>query len=76
LRGELAKAWEAYKKLEPLRRSLEKVTLQGKTHASYKYWTQFLGMAGGDSRLRVPLLELTEPEKRAIQAAVETTGLI
>jgi len=76
LKGELARALEAYNRLEPLRRSLEKVTPPGKVHATFKYWTQFLGMAGGDGRVRLPLRELTEKEKRAIKAAVETTGLI
>ena len=75
-KGELAKAWEAYRRLEPFRRALESVTPPGKVHATFKYWTQFLGMAGGDGRVRLPLQELTEPEKRAIKAAVETTGLI
>jgi 4-hydroxy-tetrahydrodipicolinate synthase len=75
-KGKIAKAWEAYRKLEPIRRALKKVTVPGKVQASYKTWTQLLGMAGGDGRVRPPQMELTEAEKKAIKAAVETTGLI
>ncbi len=75
-KGEIAKAWEAYKKLEPIRRALHRVIVKTKRHASYKYWTQCLGMVGGDGRVRLPHVELTETEKKAIKAAVETTGLL
>lgn len=75
-KGEISKAWEANKRLEPIRRALMKVTVLGKIQATYKYWTQFLGMVGGDGRVRPPQMELTDAEKRAIKAAVETTGLI
>jgi 4-hydroxy-tetrahydrodipicolinate synthase len=75
-KGEIAKAWETYKKVEPIRRALQKAILKTKRHASYKYWTQCLGMVGGDGRVRLPLLELTDAEKKAIKAAVETTGLL
>ena len=40
------------------------------------YWTQCLGMAGGDGRVRLPHVELTDAEKRAIKAAVESTELV
>jgi 4-hydroxy-tetrahydrodipicolinate synthase len=76
LQGEIAKAWEVCKRLEPARRALRKITFPGKVQASYKYWTQFLGMAGGDGRVRVPQMELTEAEKQAIKAAVESTELV
>ena len=76
VKGEIAKAWEAYKKLEPIRRTLNSVIVKTKRHSSYKYWTQCTGMVGGDGRVRTPHVELTEAEKRAIQAAVETTGLV
>jgi hypothetical protein len=33
-------------------------------------------MVGGDGRVRLPQMELTDAEKLAIKAAVETTGLI
>jgi 4-hydroxy-tetrahydrodipicolinate synthase len=76
LKGEMAEAWEACKRLEPARRALRKVTFPGKVQASYKYWTQFLGMAGGDGRVRIPQMELTGAEKQAIKAAVESTELV
>ena len=76
MKGEITRAWEAYKRLEPIRRALNMVMVRTKSHAVYKYWTQCLGMAGGDGRVRVPHIELTEAEKRAIKAAVETTGLV
>jgi hypothetical protein len=53
-----------------------KVTPAGKKQATFKYWTQFLGMAGGDGRVRMPMQELTNQEKQAIKAAVEATGLV
>jgi len=76
MKGEVAKAWEACRRLEPIRRALRNVTVPGKIHATYKYWTQSLGMAGGDGRVRLPHTELTEAEKRAIKAAVESTELV
>lgn len=75
-KGEIAKALEAYKRLESIRRILARVTVLSKRQASYKYWTQFLGMVGGDGRVRSPQIELTQAEKDAIKAAVETTGLV
>jgi dihydrodipicolinate synthase/N-acetylneuraminate lyase len=76
MKGDIAKAWEAYKRIEPIRRALKRATPPGKVQATYKYWTQLLGMAGGDGRVRLPQLELTEAEKQTIKNAVETTGLI
>lgn len=76
MKGEIAKAWEAYKRLEPIRRALNNVMVRTKSHATYKYWTQCLGMVGGDGRVRLPHVELTDAEKRAIKAAVETTELV
>jgi 4-hydroxy-tetrahydrodipicolinate synthase len=76
MKGEIKKAWEAYKKVEPIRRALKRVTVPGKVQATYKYWTQILGMAGGDGRARLPQMELTEGEKQAIRNAIAATGLI
>jgi len=76
MKGEIQKAWEAYKRVEPIRRALRRVMPPGKVQATYKYWSQFLGMAGGDGRVRLPQMELTDKEKQAIKAAVESTGLI
>ena len=76
VRGEITKAWEVYKRMEPIRRALNNVTVPGKVQATFKYWTQSLGMVGGDGRVRLPQMELTEAEKRAIKTAVESTELI
>ncbi len=75
-RGEIAIAWEAYRRLSPIRKALAKVTPAGKKQATFKYWTQFLGMAGGDGRVRMPMQELTNQEKQAIEAAVKSTELM
>ncbi len=76
VKGDIAKAWQAYKRLEPIRRALRSVMLPGKVQATYKYWSQSLGMVGGDGRVRMPQMELTEAEKRAIKTAVEGTDLV
>jgi 4-hydroxy-tetrahydrodipicolinate synthase len=76
MKGEIKKAWEVCKRLEPIRRALKRVTFPGKVQASYKYWSQFIGMVGGDGRVRKPQLELNTAEKHAIEAAVKSTGLI
>jgi hypothetical protein len=53
-----------------------KVTPAGKKQATFKYWTQFLGMAGGDGRVRMPMQELTSQEKQAIEVAIKNTELV
>jgi len=76
LNGDILKAYESYKKLEPVRRALLRVTVPGKEQATYKYWAQYLGMAGGDGRVRLPQMELTEREKDTIESAVKSSGLV
>jgi len=76
MQGEITRAWEVCKRLEPIRRALKRVTFPGKVQASYKYWSQLIGMVGGDGRVRKPQLELSPAEKQAIEAAVRGTGLI
>ena len=75
-KGEFAKALEAYKRLEPIRSALVRVTPPGKRQATHKYWGQQLGMAGGDGRVRPPYQQLTEAEKAAIRNAVQSSGLL
>lgn len=75
-KGEISKALEAYRRLEPIRRALRSVMVPGKVQAVLKYWTQFIGMAGGEGRVRLPQIELTKAEKVAIQKAVENTDLL
>ena len=76
MKGEIAKAWEVSKRVEPMRRALTRVTPPHKREATHKYWAHCLGMAGGEGRVRPPYQQLTEPEKEAIKAAVQSTGLI
>jgi 4-hydroxy-tetrahydrodipicolinate synthase len=59
--------------LNPVRDALHLTRPAEKPHAHQKYWQELLGQVGG--RVRAPLLELTEAEKRATQAAFATCGL-
>ena len=59
--------------LDPVRAALKNTRPAEKPHSHQKYWQELLGQAGG--RVRPPLLELTEDEKRATRAAFEACGL-
>lgn len=59
--------------LDPVRSALKNTRPAEKPHSHQKYWQELLGQAGG--RVRPPLLELTEEEKRATRAAFEACGL-
>ena len=59
--------------LDPVRAALKGTRPAEKPHAHQKYWQDLLGQAGG--RVRPPLLELTEAEKKATREAFETCGL-
>ncbi|MAG04760.1 MAG: dihydrodipicolinate synthase family protein [Acidimicrobiaceae bacterium] len=59
--------------LDPVRAALKGTRPPEKPHAHQKYWQELLGQAGG--RVRAPLLELTDEEKRATREAVEQCGL-
>ena len=59
--------------LTPVREALRRTRPAEKPHAHQKYWQELLGQVGG--KVRAPLLELTEAEKRATRAAFETCGL-
>ena len=59
--------------LEPVRAALKGTRPAEKPHAHQKYWQELLGQVGG--RVRGPLLELTEAEKRATREAFEQCGL-
>lgn len=74
--GDFLKALEVYKRLEPMRTALVRVTPPGKRQATHKSWAHCLGMAGGEGRVRPPYPQLTEEEKQAIKDAVQGTGLI
>jgi len=59
--------------LEPVREALRATRPPEKPHAHQKYWQELLGQVGG--RVRAPLLELTDEEKRATREAFEACGL-
>ncbi|WP_395447240.1 dihydrodipicolinate synthase family protein [Aminobacter sp. UC22_36] len=59
--------------LDPVRSALKDTRPAEKPHSHQKYWQQLLGQTGG--RVRPPLLELTEDEKRITRAAFEACGL-
>jgi 4-hydroxy-tetrahydrodipicolinate synthase len=59
--------------LTAVREALRQTRPAEKPHAHQKYWQELLGQVGG--KVRTPLLELTEAEKRATRAAFETCGL-
>ncbi|MBE1203563.1 dihydrodipicolinate synthase family protein [Aminobacter carboxidus] len=70
------KAEEAHRirdSLDPVRAALKDTRPPEKPHSHQKYWQELLGQTGG--RVRPPLLQLTEAEKRATRAAFETCGL-
>jgi 4-hydroxy-tetrahydrodipicolinate synthase len=56
-----------------VRKALKGTRPAEKPHSHQKYWQELLGQTGG--RVRPPLLELTEDEKRATRAAFEACGL-
>jgi 4-hydroxy-tetrahydrodipicolinate synthase len=59
--------------LNPVRAALRGTRPAEKPHAQQKYWQALLGQVGG--RVRAPLLELTENERRATRAAFDACGL-
>jgi 4-hydroxy-tetrahydrodipicolinate synthase len=59
--------------LTPVREALRQTRPAEKPHAHQKYWQELLGQVGG--RVRAPLLELSEAEKRATRTAFENCGL-
>ncbi|WP_379067170.1 dihydrodipicolinate synthase family protein [Mesorhizobium sp. UC22_110] len=71
--GEIEKARAVRDSLDPVRAALKNTRPAEKPHSHQKYWQDLLGQTGG--RVRPPLLELTEEEKRATRAAFEACGL-
>ena len=74
--GKIKEAWAVNKRLDPIRQAFTKVVPFSKMQAGIKYWCQFTGMVGGEGRARLPMVSLTEKEKQAIKAAVESTELV
>jgi 4-hydroxy-tetrahydrodipicolinate synthase len=73
LAGKADEARRVRDSLDPVRAALRSTRPAEKPHAHQKYWQDLLGQAGG--KVRAPLLELTEPEKRATREAFEACGL-
>ena len=73
LSGKAEEARRISASLDPVRSALKNTRPAEKPHSHQKYWQELLGQAGG--RVRPPLLELTEAEKRATRAAFEACGL-
>jgi 4-hydroxy-tetrahydrodipicolinate synthase len=71
--GRIEKARAVRDSLDPVRAALKNTRPAEKPHSHQKYWQDLLGQTGG--RVRPPLLELTEEEKRATRAAFEACGL-
>ncbi|PLP55936.1 dihydrodipicolinate synthase family protein [Mesorhizobium loti] len=71
--GEIEKARAVRDSLNLVRAALKDTRPAEKPHSHQKYWQDLLGQTGG--RVRPPLLELTEEEKRATRAAFEACGL-
>ncbi len=71
--GKAEEARRVRDSLDPVRAALKDTRPAEKPHSHQKYWQELLGQAGG--RVRPPLLELTEAEKRVTRAAFETCGL-
>lgn len=71
--GKVAEARAVSASLAPVRDAFRRTKPAEKPHAHQKYWQELLGQAGG--RVRTPLLELSEEEKRATRQAFENCGL-
>jgi 4-hydroxy-tetrahydrodipicolinate synthase len=72
-KGDFAQARKVRDSLEPVRKALRGTRPPEKPHAHQKYWMDLLGQTGG--AVRPPLLPLTEAEKAATRAALESCGL-
>ncbi len=59
--------------LEPVRAAFKRTKPAEKPHAHAKFWQECLGQAGG--RVRAPMLDLTQAEKKAVEDAIAGSGL-
>jgi 4-hydroxy-tetrahydrodipicolinate synthase len=71
--GRAAEARKVRESLEPVRHALKSTRPGGKPQSHQKYWQSLLGQVGG--AVRRPMLELTEAEKAATEAAFRSCGL-
>lgn len=71
--GHIAEARNISESLEAVREALKSTRPPEKPHAHQKYWQSLLGQVGG--RVRPPMLELTEAERKATFEALVGSGL-
>ena len=71
--GDIARARTIRDSLNPVREALRRSRPAEKPPAHAKYWQDLLGQAGGP--VRRPMLDLTDAEKAAVRAALESCGL-
>ena len=71
--GKIEAARAVRNSLDPVRKALKETRPAGKAASHQKYWQELLGQAGG--RVRRPLLELTDEEKKKTRAAFENCRL-
>lgn len=71
--GDFAAARRVSATLQPVREALKGTRPAEKPHSHQKHWQGLLGQTGG--AVRAPLLELTDAERAATNAAFEACGL-
>jgi len=71
--GKVAEARAISAMMQPVRDAFRNSRPVEKPAAHQKYWQELMGQVGG--RVRAPMLELTETEKRITQAAFDRSGL-
>lgn len=71
--GDIQRARAVRDSLDPVRKALRGTRPPEKPNAHAKYWQYLLGQVGGP--VRRPLLDLTDAEKVAVQAAFRSCGL-
>lgn len=71
--GNAVEAKRVRDSLEPVRQAFKRSKPAAKPHAHAKFWQDCLGQAGG--RVRAPMLDLTNAEKKAVEDAIAASGL-
>jgi 4-hydroxy-tetrahydrodipicolinate synthase len=71
--GNAVEAKRVRDSLEPVRQAFKRSKPAEKPHAHAKFWQECLGQAGG--RVRAPMLDLTNAEKKAVEDAIAASGL-
>jgi 4-hydroxy-tetrahydrodipicolinate synthase len=73
MRGDIARARAVRDSLDPVRAAIKRTRPAEKPQAHSKYWQELLGQVGG--KVRRPMLNLTDAEKAATEAAFASCGL-